>query len=66
MLCPNSPGPVLLAVLAPLVPKEKELALVGVADPKRPFEPVVALLEVAPNAEWVNEKPADVPEPLVG
>lgn len=58
--------PVLLAVLALLVPKEKELALVGVADPKRLLEPVVALLGVAPNADWVNEKPADVPELLVG
>lgn len=58
--------PVLLAVLALFVPKEKELALLGVADPKRPLPPEAALLEVAPNADWVNEKPADVPELLAG
>lgn len=70
VLCPNSPEPVLLAVLAPLVPKEKELALLGVEAPKR-LPPVVALLELAPNADWPKEKPladpvllADWPKPL--
>lgn len=65
MLCPNSPEPVLLAVLALLVPKEKELALVAVEAPKRP-PPVVALLELAPNADWLKEKPLAVPVLLAG
>lgn len=65
VLCPNSPEPVLLAVLAPLVPKEKELALLAVEAPKRP-PPVVALLELAPNADWPKEKPLAVPVLLVG
>lgn len=60
VLCPNSPEPVLLAVLALLVPKEKELTLLTVEAPKR-FPPVVALLELAPNADWPKEKPLDVP-----
>lgn len=59
VVCPNSPDPVLLAVLALLVPKEKELALVAVAAPKR-LPPVVALLELAPNADWPKEKPPGV------
>lgn len=50
VFCPNSPEPVLLAVLALLVPKEKELTLLTVEAPKR-FPPVVALLELAPNAD---------------
>lgn len=65
VLCPNSPVPVLLAVLALLVPKEKELALLAVAAPKRP-PPVVALLELAPNADCPKEKPLDVPVLLAG
>lgn len=64
-LCPNMPEPVLLAVLALLVPKEKELALLEVEAPKRP-PPVVALLEVAPNADWPKEKPLAVPVLLAG
>lgn len=59
-VCPNNPEPVLLAVLALLVPKEKELTLLAVEAPKRPA-PVVALLELAPNADWPKEKPLDVP-----
>lgn len=59
VLCPNSPVPVLLAVLALLVPKEKELALLAVEAPKIP-PPVVALLELAPNADWPKEKPLAV------
>lgn len=67
VLCcaPNSPVPLLLAVLALLVPKEKELALLAVAAPKRP-PPVVALLELAPNADCPKEKPLDVPVLLAG
>lgn len=65
VFCPNSP--VLLGVLELLVPKEKELALVTVGAPKSPPPPpVVALLELAPNADWVNEKPLDVPPMLAG
>lgn len=56
VLRPNRPEPVLLAVLALLVPKEKEMALLGVEAPKRP-PPVVALLELAPNADWPKVKP---------
>lgn len=56
VLCPNNPEPVLLAVLALLVPKEKEMALLAVEAPKRP-PPVVALIELAPNADWPKEKP---------
>lgn len=52
--------PVLLAVLALLVPKEKELELLAVEAPKR-LLPVVALLELAPNAGWPNVKPLAVP-----
>lgn len=66
VLCPNSPEPVLLAVLALLVPKEKELALLAVDAPKRPPPPVVALLELAPNADWPKVKPPDVPVLLAG
>lgn len=65
VVCPNSPEPVLLAVLALLVPKEKELALVAVAAPNR-TPPVVALLELAPNADWQKEKPPDVSVLLAG
>lgn len=71
-LWPNTDGvlwlnsPVLLGVLELLVPKEKELALVTVGAPKRPPPPVVALLELAPNADWVNEKPLEVPPMLAG
>lgn len=65
VLCPNSPEPVLLAVLALLVPKEKELALLAVEAPKRP-PPVVALLELAPNADWPKEKPLADPVLLAG
>lgn len=65
VVCPNSPEPVLLAVLALLVPKENELALVAVGAPKRP-PPVVALLEVVPNADWPKEKPLAVPVLLAG
>lgn len=50
VLCPKSPEPVLLAVLALLVPKENELALLAAEAPKRP-PPVVALLEVVPKAD---------------
>lgn len=50
VLCPNSPDSLLLAVLAVLEPKEKEMALLVVDAPKRP-PPVVALLEVAPKAD---------------
>lgn len=60
VLCPNSPEPVLLAVLALLVPKENEMALLAVEAPKRP-PPVVALLVPAPNADWPKEKPLAVP-----
>lgn len=60
VLCPNSPEPVLLAVLALLVPNENELTLLAVEAPKR-LPPVVALFEVAPNADWPKEKPLDVP-----
>lgn len=60
VLCPNSPEPVLLAVLALLVPKENEMALLAVEAPKRP-PPVVALLVLAPNADWPKEKPLAVP-----
>lgn len=67
VLCPNSPEPVLLAVLALLVPKEKELALLAVEAPKRPPPPpVVTLLELAPNAGWPKEKLLDVPVLLAG
>lgn len=65
VLCPNSPEAVLLAVLALLVPKEKEMALLAVEAPKRP-PPVVALLELAPNADWPKEKPLAVPVLLAG
>lgn len=65
VLCANSPVPVLLTVLAPLVPKEKELALVAVEAPKR-LPPVVALLEVAPNADCPKVNPLDVPVLLAG
>lgn len=65
VLCPNSPEPVLLAVLALLVPKENELALLAVEAPKRP-PPVVALLELAPNADWPKEKPLADPVLLAG
>lgn len=68
VVCPNSPDPVLLAVLALLVPKEKELAFVAVAAPKAPPPPppVVALPGFAPNAAWPKEKPLDVPVLLAG
>lgn len=66
VLCPNRPVPVLLAVLALLVPKEKELALLAVEAPKRPLPPVVALLEFAPNAAWPKEKLLAVPVLLAG
>lgn len=65
VLCPNSPEPVLLAVLALLVPKEKEMALLAVEAPKRP-PPVVAVLEPAPNADWPKEKLLAVPVLLAG
>lgn len=65
VLCPNSPEPVLLAVLVPLVPKEKEMALLAVEAPKRP-PPVVALLEVDPKADWPKEKPLAVPVLFAG
>lgn len=65
VLCPNSPEPVLLAVLALLVPKEKELALLAVEAPKRP-PPVVALLVLAPNAVCPKENPLAVPVLLAG
>lgn len=51
--------------MALLVPKEKELALLAVAAPKMP-PPVVALLELAPNADWPKEKPLAVAVLLVG
>lgn len=60
VLCPNSPELVLLAGLALLAPKEKELTLLTVGAPKR-FPAVVALLELGPNAGWTKEKPLDVP-----
>lgn len=60
VFCPNSPEPVLLAVLALLVPKEKEMALLPAEAPNRP-PAVVALLELAPNADWPKEKPLAVP-----
>lgn len=66
VVCPNRPEPVLLAVLALLVPKEKELALLGVEEPKRPPPPVVAPLAFAPNADWAKEKPLAVPALLAG
>lgn len=66
VLCPNRPEPVLLDVLALLVPKEKELALLAVEAPKRPPPPVVAALELAPNADWPKEKPPGVPVLLAG
>lgn len=66
-LCPNNPMPELLAVLALLVPKENELALLAVEAPNRlPLPPVVELLELAPNAGWPKEKPLDVPVLLLG
>lgn len=64
-VCPNSPEPVLLAVLALLVSKEKDKALLAVDPPKIPA-PVVALLELAPNADWPKEKPLAVPVLLAG
>lgn len=67
MLDPNSPAPVLLAVLVLLEPKEKELALlaVGVEAPKR-APPLLVLLELEPNDVWAKEKPPDVPVLLTG
>ena len=57
----------LLAVLALLVPKEKELALLAVEEPNRPPPPPgVALFELAPNVDWAKEKPPDVPLLLAG
>lgn len=64
-LWPNSPESLLLAVLAVLVPKEKEIALLVVDAPKRP-PPVAALLEAAPKADWPKEKLLAVPAPLAG
>lgn len=59
--------PELLAVLALLVPNENELALLAVEAPNRlPLPPVVALLELAPNAGWPKEKLLDVPVLLEG
>ncbi len=55
----------LLAVLALLVPKEKEMALLAVEAPKRP-PPVVAVLEPAPNAVWPKVKPLAVALLLAG
>lgn len=52
-------------MLALLVPKEKELALVAVGAPKR-APPVAVLLDVAPNADWLKEKALDVPALLAG
>lgn len=67
VLCPpNSPVPVLLAVLALLVPKEKELELLVVEEPKRLPPPVVAVLGLAPNADWAKVNPLDVPVLLPG
>lgn len=65
VLCPNNPESLLLAVLAVLVPKEKEIALLVVEAPKSP-PPVVALLEVAPKADWPKEKLLAVPVLLAG
>lgn len=64
-LCPNRPEPVLLAVLALLGPKEKELALLAVGAPNR-LPPVVALLELVPKAGWPKEKPLAEPLLLAG
>lgn len=64
-LCPKSPVLVLLAVLPLLVPKEKELALLAVAAPKR-LAPVVAMFEPAPNPGVPKENPLDVPVLLAG
>lgn len=66
VLWPKRPVlPVLLAVLALLVPKENELALLAVEAPKRPAL-VLVLLGPAPNDVWPKEKPAGVSELLTG
>lgn len=61
VLDPNKP--VLLAVLAPPEPKEKdERAELAVEAPKRPpVVAVVVLVALAPNADWLKEKPLAVP-----
>lgn len=60
VLDPNKPVPVLLGVPAVPVPNEKdESALLAVEAPKRPA--VVVLLVLAPNADWLKEKPLAVP-----
>lgn len=63
VLDPNKPAPVLLGVLALPEPKEKdERAELAVGAPKRtPVEAVVVLLVLAPNADWLKEKPLAVP-----
>lgn len=64
VLDPNKPVPVLLGVLALLEPKENDERAVPVVEaPKRP--PLVVLLGLAPNADWVKEKPLAVPAPLL-
>lgn len=63
VLDPNKPAPVLLGVLVLPEPKEKdERAVLAVEAPKRPpVAAVVVLLLLAPNADWLNEKPLAVP-----
>lgn len=53
----------LLAVLALLEPKVKELALLAVEAPKRLPPPELVPLEPIPNGAWLKEKP---PESLTG
>lgn len=55
----------LLAVLALLVPKENELALLAVDAPKSPAL-VLVLLGPAPNDDCPKENPVDVSELLTG
>lgn len=63
VLDPNKPAPVLLGVLTLPEPKEKdERAVLAVEAPKRlPVAAAVVLLVLAPNADWVKEKPLAVP-----
>lgn len=68
VLDPNKPALVLLGVLTLPEPKEKDdSAVLAVGAPKRPpVAAVVVLLVLAPNADWLKEKPlAPVLLPLV-
>lgn len=66
VLDPNKPMPVLLGVLVLLEPKENEdREVLAVEAPKRPAPLAVVLLALAPNADWLKEKPLAVPLPLL-